>query len=164
MGSVSHGTTISVMDSLVDEEVFEWQDSLKEPQSQNEVFIQSSNRVQCVISNLRYCLNFRSWQSWGFQPFCQIGFLMSPLILKNCQVPVWESTVERSFSRHWGFCRSDSGLMYNSWIQPHFTSFITSKSSCWTSLTNSAGMPQELNYFSLWSIIRANKGEINITC
>lgn len=62
MVSVSHRTTISVMDNLAeghDEEVFEWQDSLKEAlptPSQDEVFIQSFNQsTVCLISNLHFC-------------------------------------------------------------------------------------------------------------
>ena len=59
MVSVSHRTTIYVMDSLVeghDEEVFEWQDSLKEALPQDKVFIQSFNQgTVCLISNLHFC-------------------------------------------------------------------------------------------------------------
>ena len=70
MVSVSHRTTISVMDGLAeghDEKVFEWQDSLKEAlptPSQDQVFISLLIRVTvCLISNTIYFVNFRSWQS-----------------------------------------------------------------------------------------------------
>ena len=64
MVSVSHGTTISVMDGLVEghnERVFEWQDSLKEAlptPSQDEVSISFSIRVNVyLISNtsIHFC-------------------------------------------------------------------------------------------------------------